>query len=87
MNETFIICTPENNPHIKNSTLDKCSECGQPVWVAPSGRKLLAEHPNMKIICIPCATPKIERDSKFMPINEEQKGELREYVQEISKWN
>lgn len=36
----------------------KCSACGERVVLAPSGQKLLREHPDVTVLCIHCYRPK-----------------------------
>ncbi len=44
---------------------DKCSKCGQAVWVSPSSWLILHDNPGMEILCIPCALEQMERDKHF----------------------
>ncbi|MBA7556027.1 hypothetical protein ES705_48722 [subsurface metagenome] len=47
------------------SLQDKCSKCGQPVWVAPSSWLIMHDTPRMKILCTPCALAQMKEDKQF----------------------
>jgi len=47
------------------SVQDKCSKCGQPVWVSPSSWLIMHDNPGMKILCKPCALAQMKKDKHF----------------------
>lgn len=75
-------CMPTNlgAAHIPTATKDSCSECEQEVWVAPSGREIIAEKGAL-ILCIKCLSEKIREDGdpKLEPLTEMQHEEIARY--------
>lgn len=51
-----------------------CHRCGEAVWVAPSGLRLIA-HENALVRCMPCMAELTDGDDEFMPITDEQIAE------------
>ena len=47
------------------SLQDKCSKCGQSVWVTPSSWLIMHDNPGMKILCEPCALAQMKEDKHF----------------------
>jgi hypothetical protein len=43
--------------HPKQDNSEKCSQCGEPVGIYPSGQAALQLMPHMKIICNRCYRP------------------------------
>jgi len=52
----WLMCAPIDMPRVvKGSRTSECARCGGAVWIAPSGRDILREHPQTRVCCIPCA--------------------------------
>jgi len=64
------------------SLKDKCSKCGQPVWVAPSSWFILYDNPEMEPLCILCAVEEMKKDKEFEigGITPAQAVEVLEYL-------
>lgn len=62
----------------EGSTRDRCADCRRGVWVAPSGRELVAEH-NLTILCVPCAIESATREG--VPFEDPQPSQLAEIIQ------
>ena len=64
---------------------DKCSKCGQAVWVAPSSWLILHDNPGMVILCMPCALVKMKEDKQFEieGITPAQAEEIEEYLRKV----
>lgn len=64
------------------SLQDKCSKCGQPVWVSPSSWLIMHDNPGMSILCMPCAIAQMKKDGEFEieAITPAQAEEIREYM-------
>jgi len=64
------------------SLQDKCSKCGQAVWVAPSSWLIMHDNPGMVILCMPCALVKMKEDKQFEieGITPAQAEEILEYL-------
>jgi DNA-directed RNA polymerase subunit RPC12/RpoP len=62
---TALICAPsKGNPaeqQIAGTMRYRCAECGQAVWVAPSGQEKLKQ-PDVFLLCIPCGLAMIKSD-------------------------
>jgi len=67
------------------SLQDKCSKCGQPVWVAPSSWLILHDNPEMRILCMPCAIAQMKKDGEFEieTITPAQAEEIDEYLRKV----
>jgi len=79
--EKILICKPFSSPSfVMGSLPGKCSQCGQPVWIAPSSWVLLHDNPGMVILCKACGFANIAKD----------KGEIQEptpaQVEEIQEY-
>ena len=64
------------------SLQDKCSKCGQPVWVSPSSWLIMHDNPGMEILCQPCALAQMKEDKQFEieAITPAQAEEILEYL-------
>ena len=64
------------------SLQDKCSKCGQPVWVSPSSWLIMHDNPEMKILCTQCALEQMKEDKQFEieAITPAQAEEILEYL-------
>ncbi len=51
-----VICAPADFPNtVRGSTFDRlCSKCSGRVMLAPSGQKMMEQHPNADILCFYC---------------------------------
>lgn len=81
--EKILICKPVSFPgYVTPGSLPgKCSQCGKPVWIAPSSWVLLHDNPEMQIECVCCvfAQGPIEADA-IEDLNPAQLEEIEEYV-------
>jgi hypothetical protein len=79
-----LICAPTTMEAVPGSTRDTCSSCGAAVWVAPSGRLLLAARPGLRLRCLPEFLAAVEAGHVMpvMPPTDQQWQELREYWRE-----
>ena len=79
-----LICVPASyRGYVPPSVLqDKCSKCGQPVWVAPSSLLIMHDNPGMEILCTPCALERMRKDKRFdiQAITPAQADEVLEYL-------
>ena len=66
---------------------DKCSKCGQLVWVSPSSWLIMYDNPGMVILCMPCALVKLKEDKHFEieAITPAQAEEIEEYHRTVSQ--
>ena len=55
----------------------ECQECGQAIWVSPSGQKMLEEK-KMSLLCLPCAKKRITSASEITSPTLEQLKEVEE---------
>ena len=64
------------------SLQDKCSKCGQPVWVSPSSWLIMHDNPGMEILCMPCALAQMKQDKhlEIEGITPAQAEEILEYL-------
>lgn len=60
-----LVCEVADAPRIiPGSKCDQtCSSCGRYVMIAPSGQKLIADHPDAKVICVPCVPSNVPMES------------------------
>ncbi len=79
-----LICVPASyRGYVPPGVLqDKCSKCGQPVWVAPSSLLIMHDNPGMEILCTPCALERMRKDKRFdiQAITPAQADEVLEYL-------
>ena len=70
---------------VPGSVPDKCSKCGQGVWVSPSSLLIMHDNPGIEILCVPCALAKMEKDPEFEieGITPAQAGEIQEYFRKV----
>ena len=48
-----LVCLPVGGGRpVAGSTRTTCAQCGRAVWLAPSGRALLQEHPTLPVLCL-----------------------------------
>lgn len=68
---------------VPGSLPDKCSKCGQTVWVSPSSLLILHDNPEIEILCGPCTVAKMKKDKEFEVegINPAQAYEIRESIE------
>jgi hypothetical protein len=67
---------------ISGAAQGTCHDCGQPVWIAPSGLELIAQH-NAITVCGPCGLKSIQDnpDTEIGELTERQKQELRDVLE------
>jgi len=79
-----LICMPASyGGYVPPGVLqDKCSKCGQPVWVAPSSWLIMHDEPGIEILCTPCALEQMRKDKRFdiQAITRAQVEEILEYL-------
>lgn len=82
MSDEGLICSPVAGAGnvIPGSIIARCEECGQEVWLAPSGQRIVAEEAPT-LLCIPCGMKAIAADPEpeIVPLNQEQRDEIAEY--------
>ena len=61
---------------------EKCSKCGELVWVSPSSLLILHDNSGIEILCVPCTLAQMKKDGEFEieGINPAQAEEIREYM-------
>lgn len=84
MFKDVLICKPVSHPGYvgPGSTMDLCSkpDCRRPVWVAPSGRRLLQDQPEVEILCTICAFAQIAKvGGEIQELTPEQEAEIDQY--------
>ncbi len=64
---------------------DKCSKCGQPVWVSPSSLLILHDNPDIAILCMPCTLDQMKKAKhpKIEGLTLAQAGEIQEYFRKV----
>ena len=88
-NETkVLICMPTSFKGyvVPGSLPDKCSKCGQPVWVAPSSWLIRQDNPGMEVLCMPCALRQMKKAKhpEIENITPAQAEEIEEYLRKGS---
>lgn len=80
-----LVCVPvSRRGYVTPGSLqDKCSKCGQLVWIAPSSWLILHDNPGTEILCMPCTLMGIEKDKDFKieDITLAQAEEFNEYLE------
>lgn len=61
-------------PLVPDSQQRTCRQCGEAVWIAPSGLAMLTENPGMPVECLDCAGP---ARNDLVKMSAEQVAELR----------
>jgi len=82
--KNVLICMPASHPGYvtPGSTKELCSnpDCRKSVWVAPSGRRILQDQPEVKILCTICAFAQISKvGGETQELNPEQEAEIDQY--------
>lgn len=84
LEEKTLVCWPVSLEGyvVPGSLPDRCSKCGQPVWVSPSSWLIIHDSPGIIILCIPCALEEMKKDKeiKIEDISPAQTEEIREYL-------
>jgi len=82
-----LICMPASFKGyvVPGSLPDKCSKCGQAVWVSPSSLLILHDDPGMDILCMSCSLTKMKKDREFEieGITPAQAKEVDEYFRKV----
>lgn len=79
--EKILICQPASSLGyvVPGSLPGKCSQCGKPVWIAPSSLLLLHDNPEMVILCMPCAFAyKATHEGDIQDLTPAQREEVEE---------
>ncbi len=80
-----LACRPISleGPGIPGRLPDKCSECGQAVWVSPSSWLIMHDNPEIIILCMPCAIAEMKKDEqiKVQGLTPAQAEEIEEYLE------
>lgn len=81
--ETMIVCAPISWEAVPGSTVAECGECGQKVWLSPSGVKILGEQVAAPV-CVPCGMELMRGDDNVViqPPTPEQVTEVVQYMTE-----
>ena len=78
-----LMCQPvaSNGYVVPGAVPEKCSKCGDLVWVSPSSLLILHDRPDMEIVCMPCAVAEMKKgpDFEVENITPAQAGEIQEY--------
>jgi superfamily II helicase len=77
----MIICGPhDGGPVIPGSIVMVCADCGEEVYLSPSGQKMFIENQSL-IICVPCARERMKTDPNVIVHSPtpEQIAELRQF--------
>jgi len=80
--ERALICKLVGSPGyvVPGSLPIKCSQCGQPVWVAPSGWLLLHDDPAAVILCMTCGLAIMTKHKgRIQDLTPAQMEEIEEY--------
>lgn len=82
----YLICGRANGQYrpVEGSRPAVCSLCGRGVWIAPSGRKLKAEH-DLAIACFDCFEQERLPDAEIAPTTPEQLAELTPRERKLSQ--
>ena len=64
---------------VPGSLPDKCSECGELVWVSPSSLLALHDNPGMEILCVPCSLTELKQ-GKHIDIQDITPAQIEEIV-------
>jgi len=83
-----LICTP-TSPEVyvvPGSLPDKCSKCGQHVWVSPSSWLIMQDNPGIAILCTPCALAQLKKAKhpRIEDITPAQAEEIDKYLRKES---
>jgi len=84
-----LICMPAsfNGYVVPGSLPNKCSKCGQPVWVSPSSWLICHDNPGIAIFCTLCALAQVKKAKhpKIEAITPAQAEEIEEYHRTVSQ--
>ena len=69
---------------VPGSLPDKCSGCGQLVWVSPSSFLALHDNPGMEILCVPCSLAELKK-GKHIDIQDITPAQIGEIVGYFSR--
>lgn len=76
-----LICAPvawRSETRIPGTAQRECEDCGQPIWVAPSGQRIL-QNPNARAVCTPCGQVALEEpDTSLDRPTDDQMKEVRD---------
>ena len=80
----FLMCQPVSfRGYVTSGSLqDKCSKCGQAIWVSPSSWLIMHDNPGIEILCTPCTLKKMKmtKHLEIRDITPAQVEEIREYL-------
>lgn len=79
--QDVLVCVNIDEEHVELSEIDVCRDCGQQVWVSPTGREMQQDK-NLKLICKKCVAELMETTDQWAlvePPSPEQLAELISY--------
>jgi len=80
--EKALICNQVSSPGyvVPGSLPGKCSQCGQPVWIAPSSWLFLHDNPTTVTLCMPCGlAAMVKNKGRIQAPTPAQREEIEEY--------
>jgi hypothetical protein len=88
--ETTILCNRTTNPKtliVDGATKTKCETCGHEVWIAPSSKRVL-EKMKARVVCDVCGLrPKPGEVLEVQALNNEQRQEIAETLENRKRRN
>ena len=79
----YVLCMPvawrdEHYQLIPGTTEFECEECGQPIFVAPSGQRMMASN-DARAVCVPCGQEIVTAQNiEMSPATDDQVQELKD---------
>lgn len=80
-----LACVTKDADHVEGSELSLCDKCGNEIWVSPSGLRLQEER-DLRLVCIPCATPDLLSGAAVVPVTPGQIRELASHAWKEHVW-
>lgn len=78
----IIVCSPVSGTDyvLSGSLKERCSKCGEPVWIASSSLLIRHDNPEAKVVCPQCFFNQAQKASNpvFIPLTPAQREELNE---------
>jgi hypothetical protein len=69
---------------VRGSESGVCSGCGAQVVLAPTSLELIGAEPDVRVLCVPCATAEIERTDEPVQL-EPVPGQAEELARELAR--
>ncbi|GAH91045.1 unnamed protein product [marine sediment metagenome] len=83
LEQTVLVCKPVGSLGyvVPGSLPGECSQCGKPVWIAPSSWFLLHDNPETIILCRTCGFANMAKDKgEIQELTPAQVEEIQEYL-------